>query len=162
MGHEIRQRRYEQNNREDKHEGSESHQHSFSRGRPLIKEEPELSAEHEQISRVLLGALRHLLGPVPQLLEAVVDVPYQLSARGELSLDVGREIFLQNKRRPFYTQRGRPGVEGGGVCEDFPPRAHGTNLRQGRDSVGHELVARFLVGVAQLGLDILCRGTPGE
>lgn len=38
-------------------------------------EVPELPAEHEEISCVLLGALRHLLSSVPQFVERVVDVP---------------------------------------------------------------------------------------
>lgn len=42
---------------------------------------PELSTEHEQVSCVLLGALRHSLSPVPQLVEAVVDISNQLPAR---------------------------------------------------------------------------------
>ena len=40
----------------------------------------EFSAKHEQIGCVLFRALSHFLSSVSQLVEAVVDVSYQLSA----------------------------------------------------------------------------------
>lgn len=58
---------------------------------------PELSTKQEEISCILLGALCHFLSSVAQLLEAVVNIFNQLSACQELSLNVSREIFLQNR-----------------------------------------------------------------
>lgn len=65
---------------------------------------PELPAKHQKVRGVLLGALGHFLRSVPQPVEAAVDVFNQLTARHELSLDVGGEVFLQEK--PNTTQKG--------------------------------------------------------
>lgn len=65
---------------------------------------PELPAKQQQVRGVLLGALGHFLRSVPQPVEAAVDVFNQLSARHELSLDVGGEELLQQK--PNTTQKG--------------------------------------------------------
>lgn len=65
---------------------------------------PELPAKQQQVRGVLLGALGHFLRSVPQPVEAAVDVFNHLSARHELSLDVGGEVLLQQK--PHTTQKG--------------------------------------------------------
>lgn len=104
---------------------------------------PELSAKHQQICGVLFGALGHFLCSVPQPVEAVVDLFNQLPARGELGLDVGGEVFLPKREAALNG-------------EQFVAfNKHATNLGLGRNPVGHELVARSLVGVTQLRLDVL-------
>lgn len=118
---------------------------------------PELFAKHEEISCILLRALRHFLGSVPKLLEAVVNISNQLSACWELSLDVGGEIFLHNRDNTALKKHLVKWLYFG----LFLPVVHVTNLCQGCDSVGHELIPRFLVSVTQLSLDILC-GKRGE
>lgn len=72
-----------------------------------------------------------------------MDLFNQLSARRELGLDVGGEVFLP---------KGEAALNGEQFVI-FNKRA--TNLGLGRDPVGHELVARSLVGVTQLSLDVL-------
>lgn len=44
----------------------------------------------------------------------------------------------------------------------FLPTVYVTNLCQGCNSVGHELIPRFLVSVTQLSLNILCGKRGGE
>lgn len=56
---------------------------------------PELLPEYEKISSVVDGPGRDPLGSVSKLVEAVVDIPNQLSAHGELSLDVSGEEVLK-------------------------------------------------------------------
>lgn len=72
-----------------------------------------------------------------------MDLFNQLSARRELGLDVGGEVFLPKgeaalNREPVAIVNKRA-----------------TNLGLGGNPVGHELVARSLVGVTQLRLDVL-------
>lgn len=111
---------------------------------------PELSTKQEEIRRILLGALGHFLSSVAQLVEAVVDISNQLSACRELSLNVGREIFLRNR---LYHR-----LICGKLCtvqERFFHWASVTNLCLGCSSVGHELITCFLVRITQLSLNIL-------
>lgn len=55
---------------------------------------PQLLPEDEEVSSIVDGPRHHPLGPVAELVEAVVDVANQLPADGELSLDVGWEEVL--------------------------------------------------------------------
>lgn len=109
---------------------------------------PELPAEHQKIRGVLLGALSHFLCSVPQSVEAVVDVFDQLSARQELSLDVGGEVFLQKNPAQL-----RKAVLHGEQFVFLTKCA--TNFGLCGDSVCHELVSCSLIGIAQLRLDVL-------
>lgn len=72
-----------------------------------------------------------------------MDLFNQLPARRELGLDVGGEVFLPKREAALNGER----------FVIFTKRS--TNLGQGGDPVGHELVAHSLVGVAQLRLDVL-------
>lgn len=72
-----------------------------------------------------------------------MDLFNQLSARRELGLDVGWEVFLPKREAALNGEQF-------GISNQ-----RATNLGLGRNPVGHELVARPLVGVAQLSLDVL-------
>lgn len=109
---------------------------------------PELSAKHQKICGVLLGALGHFLCSVPQPVEAVVDLFNQLSARQKLCLDIGGEVFL-TKKAPHNSEKQLNGERVVSLAKCA------TNLGLCRNSVGHELITRSLIGVPQLSLDVL-------
>lgn len=72
-----------------------------------------------------------------------MDLFNQLPAGRELGLDVGGEVFLPKREAALNGERFVMFNKGA------------TNLGLGRDPVGHELVARSLVGIPQLSLDVL-------